>query len=403
MTNSLTSSLQTLPVEILHYILDNLDAQTILFSFRNTCQRFKTILNNYDRYVLNFESISKPDFERLCRLVKPYHVTSLTLSDNDETLDQIKLFISHFNLRQFSRLRILSIFIAEEEQLKTIVERFNICSLKSFSLKIKKFDDRRKTTTAKLLSSIIAKSNLLKLDLNIQEGRLEKVIWPSQYSIQYLRIDNVIYFDQICTILRCLPQLRTLIISSVSILLPNKVVLTPFQHLTSLTLSKLSTEIDNLELFLSLVPSLIYLKLIGYGNYCDGNRWEHFIKSHLPLLNKFEFFFSKRQNPQENPPDINQIIESFQTPFWLDCKKWFVICEADLDPSRYVRLYSIPICVSFLAYETKQISISNYPVINDKKILIMDNVDTISLDFRRLMSESTKNKVYINYSQLFVA
>jgi hypothetical protein len=392
----LIPSLQTLPVEILHHILDELDAQTILFSFRNTCRQFRAVVISYNRYVLNFKSIAKSDFERLCRLVEPHRVMSLTLSEDDETFDQIKLFLSHFNLRQFSRLRSLSLFINEEEQLKTIVERFSIRSLESFSLKIEKSDDRRKTTTARLLSSIIAKSNLSKLELPIQEGRFEKILWPAQCSIQYLRIDNVISFDQICSILQCSPHLRTLIISSFFILNSNQSVLTPFQHLTSLTLAKLSKNIDDLELFLSMTPSLVHLKLIGYGHYCDGNRWERFIQLHLPLLSEFQFFFNETQNIQQNPPDIEHIIASFQTPFWLEHKKWFVVCEGDTDISRCITLYSIPICVPCLSYETKKTSISTFPKMNDKGISIMDNVDTVKLDFTKLMPWDMGKKVSIN-------
>ena len=396
----MSSLFQTLPVEILHHILDDLDAQTILISFRNTCRRFRNVVNSYDRYVLNFESISKSDFELLCRLIDPRRVTSLTLSENDETLDQIRLFLSHLSLHQFSRLRSLSLFLNEEQQLTTILNCFNIHSLKSFSLKIIKRDDRRKTTTARLLSSVIAKTNLSRLDLQIGEERLEKIIWSSQCMIQCLKIGSVIFFNELYTILDYLPHLRTLILKSFLILNPQQIVVklslpTTFRQLTSLTFDKLDIEIDHLGQFLSLTPSLSYLKLIGYKNYGDGNQWEHLIQLHLPLLNKFEFFFSEMQNAQQNPPDIQQIIAPFQTPFWLEHKKWFVTCEVNTGVPTYIRLYSLPICVSFLSYETKTTSISTFPKTNDKNTSIMDNVDTVTLDFTKLIPLNMEHKVDI--------
>jgi hypothetical protein len=148
MSDDSISSLQILPVEILHHILDKVDAYTILFSFRNTCRRFRAVVNSYDRYVLNFQSISKPDFDLVCHLIDPTRVTSLILSEDGETFNQIELFLSRFHLQQFNRLRSLSLFISEEEHLKPIVERFKIRSLESFSLKIERSDNRRKTTTA---------------------------------------------------------------------------------------------------------------------------------------------------------------------------------------------------------------------------------------------------------------
>lgn len=401
MSISLIASLQALPVEILQHILDDLDAHTILFSFRNICRQFRAIVNNYNRYILNFQSISKPDFDLVCHLIDPCRVTSLILSENDETFDQIKLFLSHFNLRQFNRLRSLSLFIKEEEQLKTIVERFNIRSLESFSLKIEKSDDRRKTTTAKLLSLIIARSNLSKLELYIQEGRFEKILWPDQCSIKHLRIDNIISFDQICIILRCLLHLKTLILNSVSTFNLNQNALNsslpiPFRQLTSLTFDKMNTTLDDLELFLSLTPSLIHLKLIGYGNYCNGNRWENFIRLNLPLLRKFEFFFYEVKNIQLDHSNIELIIASFQTPFWLEHKQWFVTCECTTDSSAYIKLFSIPICQSFVAYETKKVSMSTLPKMNTNNVSIMDNVDVVKLSFSHSSYIECEQKVYTN-------
>src|SRR5689334_23375599 len=96
-------SLETLPIGILHRVCDSLDAQTILFSLRNTCRRLKSVVDSYDRHILDFKSISRSDFQVLCRLVKPRHVISLTLSHDDQTLDQIPLFISLFGVRQLTR------------------------------------------------------------------------------------------------------------------------------------------------------------------------------------------------------------------------------------------------------------------------------------------------------------
>ncbi len=79
MTNNPRLSIENLPVELFHRIFDNLDAQTILFSLRPVCRLFRSIVNSYDRYNLNFKTISKCNFHRLCRLIHPQHLISLTL------------------------------------------------------------------------------------------------------------------------------------------------------------------------------------------------------------------------------------------------------------------------------------------------------------------------------------
>jgi hypothetical protein len=57
MSNKNIPSFVTLPVELIHYILDNLDILTILISFRNVCKRFNDIVDNYHRYKVSFTEI----------------------------------------------------------------------------------------------------------------------------------------------------------------------------------------------------------------------------------------------------------------------------------------------------------------------------------------------------------
>ena len=385
MSNNFIPTLYTLPVEILYHILDDLDAQTILCSFRHTCRQFRAVVNSYNRYIVNFQSISKPDFDRICHLIDPSRVTTLILSENGQTFDQIQLFLSYFRLSQFNRLHSLSLFIHEEEAMKNIIERFNIPSLQVFSLKIDKFDDRRKTTTAKLLSTIIAKSNLYKLQLHMYDGRFEKIIWPAHCEIRYLEINNSIAVEQLHLVLQCSPHLRTLVANSFSPINHEQPVSMSFDQLTSLTLNKVTTKINDLESCLSLTPALTYLKLVGTGNFSDGQRWENFIELHLPRLEKFEFYFTETSNTQKNLEEIKILVTKFQTPFWLQHKKWFITCEIEADTSKCIKLYSIPICIAVLSYEPSKTSISTYPHSNDTPIATMDNVSTLKLDFTKLV------------------
>jgi len=62
MSENLSYSLHTLPAELVHCILDNLDQLTILFSIRNVCMRLNAITDNYYRYQVNFIVIFKEEF-----------------------------------------------------------------------------------------------------------------------------------------------------------------------------------------------------------------------------------------------------------------------------------------------------------------------------------------------------
>jgi hypothetical protein len=408
MSNATIDCLSTLPVEILHRIFDGLDVSTIVLSLRITCRRLKAIVDNYDRYALDFRSISRTNFQFLCRLVDPRKVTSLTLASMEETFDQIELFISYFRVRQFNRIRSLTLIDIKENQLKDVLKRFQYTSLTSFSFTLGSRDDRRKMTTARLISSIITKANLHHLNLDIYFHRIENITWPVQCTIRYLKIRFCDEFNQILTILRCSSHLKTLVVefshSVDRIITQQNSSSTIFHQITSLTLEQLRMNIDDLEYFLSLMPSLIHLKLIGFGHFMDGNRWEQFIQTNLPCLNQFELFVEKKQN-EDTPVDIKSILTSFQTPFWLEHKKWFFTCEYVELWSKIFKLYSIPMCVTSLTYvpESNKTSLSTFdPTINNN-MSIMDNVKTIKFTASEFTSNDIDQLVEVSVNIFFLS
>jgi hypothetical protein len=77
---SSSSSLLTLPVEILHRILDQLDIQDILFSFRRVCKTFYSIINIYNRLTLKLSNhSSETRIHCLYRILSPSNVGTLIL------------------------------------------------------------------------------------------------------------------------------------------------------------------------------------------------------------------------------------------------------------------------------------------------------------------------------------
>ncbi len=81
-------------------------------------------------------------------------------------------------------------------------------------------------------------------------------------------------------------------------------------------------------------------------------------------------------------PDLELIISSFKTPFWIEYKKWFVICQSKSYPYSFsISLYSIPVCTSWMTYISalNTISLSNY----SKDRSIMDNVSSLNIIFNQ--------------------
>ena len=123
---------------------------------------------------------------------------------------------------------------------------------------------------------------------------------------------------------------------------------------------------------------------------------QSYIQANLPLLDKFEFFFNNwKPGHNQNPANIELIIAPFRSPFWIEYKKWFVICEYRIRSLYYIYLYSIPVCESSVQYEpdSQKISLSTYPKTMDIDPSMMDNVDTISLCLTKAMAADIEQRV----------
>ncbi len=331
-SNMITISMSyfdTLPVEIIHRIFDNLDIQTIFFSLRYVCRRFYSIVHSYRSYHFNFESISKSKFHLICRLIPFEHVVSLTLSDKDKTHGQIQLFLSLFDLNQFIRLRSLTLIQIEDYHLNIFLNSTRHSSFISLTIDSKTLSIRQ-NTSLNLLSSMIEHPTLQKLDLEMWPKDLNELQWPMNCTLTYLRLRTSITLNQFYLILHSSPCLKTIIVKDFNI---DQIYLYDgqFSQLTSLTCENGRIKMDKLEQCLALTPALVYLKLIGNGNLFDssfdGDRWEKLIQKHLPLLEKFEFYMSVLTHVNFDTNNIEQMISFFETTFWIDEKHCFVQCD----------------------------------------------------------------------------
>ncbi|UJR16939.1 hypothetical protein I4U23_003837 [Adineta vaga] len=184
-----------------------------------------------------------------------------------------------------------------------------------------------------------------------------------------------------------MPRLSTLIIGTCLMKYIDQTNVVTFEHIKMLGLKNLGMTIDHLESFLRVMPSLTRLQLNGNGNFLDGHRWEKFIAKHLPLLNKFQFCFNENRVKQWDFPDMQSIIESFRTIFWLNTKRWFVTCEYNLYSPKSIQLYSNSLDESSLKtkFKSKTISVTTFKATkayNDSFITIV--YDRIFFNFTKL-------------------
>lgn len=372
MSTNIIPYLDLLPVELIYHIFNYLDADTILLSFRYICKRFYIISNVYNEYKLNLNSCTKSNFYRFSRIIDPLNIISLILSDDDQTPGQISLFLKFFNLKQFSSLHSLTLLEIDDKNLNIISKDLLSLSLISLTIKSRTFFTWSNETLS-CLSLILEQSSLKQFTLSIWCFEIYDFIWPNQCQIQYLHISNRITYEQYCSILNHCLSLKIFIIKDVLWNDTNIVNINQYKQLKSLTLEDNRMDIYKLEQFLSLTPSLNYLKVIGMAYLIDSYRWEIILRIKLPNLDKFEFFFLSWKNVNYEFSDIESLIRPFQTSFWLENKQWVVNCDYIINPME-VMIYSIPICKPCFQYHnpSNRISCSNFDKFNIEQIITTD-------------------------------
>ncbi|CAF0933359.1 unnamed protein product [Adineta steineri] len=398
MSTDIISYLDNLPVELLYHILKFLDTDTILLSFRYVCKRFYIISNVYNQYELNLNSCTKYNFYRFCRIINPLNIISLILSDDDRTPGQINLFLSFYKLKQFNYLRSLTLLEIEDSNLNIVLKDLSYVSLLSLTIKSRTFFTWTNQTLS-CLSTILEQSSLKQFTLSIWCFEIYDFIWPNQCQIEYVHISNRITFEQYCIILeRCL-YLKTFIIKDVLWNDTNMITSNQYRQLKSLTLEDNRMDIFKLEQFLSLTPSLIYLKVIGMAYLVDSYRWEKILRIKLSNLEKFEFFFQSWKDVNYDFSDIESLIRPFQTSFWLENKRWLVNCDYIINPTEVI-LYSIPICKSYFQYhdQSNKITCSNitHTHLDDT---MMNNVTELRLNLVRTFCHGNIEKKTNSFPQ----
>ncbi len=386
MTTNNIISLEILPVELLHRIFDNLDAETLLISLQYVCKRLNLVTNNYNRFTLDFKSINKQKFHRFARGTDSNNVISLILSDENQTCGQIELFLSLYQIENYTRLQSITLIAIEEPYLRIILKHLSMnCLLTSLSIHSELNSDLD-AESIRFISTIIGKNNFQKLDLTIGYDAVDALEWPAECSIRSLRLSDGIQFNKFCTILRCSPRLQTMIlrdclidnISELNSVLSDNML---YPQLTSLTLEDCELEMATIESLLSLIPSLLHLIIKGNsGQFFDGARWERLFQIKLPNLTKFEFAFQNNIGMNCDAADFDAVMMPFQTQFWLEIKHWF-ISAVGVKKSPYINLYSIPDCAPKISFHPKANKISRSTVPSMMANLItMNSVRELTLN-----------------------
>ena len=371
--------LDNLPVELVYRIFDYLDCKTILFNIRYVCKYFNNLTNNYNRYKIDLNGIRMNHFHILCQKFNPKNVIKLILCNDDKTIGLIKMFLLKYNLNEFLNLRYLILSHIEDQELEISLKQLENNLINEISIiKFDLYDN--KDLKHELLSNLIVRPNLLKLNLEFRLADVKDFPWPFECQIKCLRIGNEITFNQFYTILNQSIYLKEFILKDCSNKELIKYPFKTFLQLNSLTFEYSRMTMEEFQILILYIPNINYLKLNGTYRLADGCQLETLIRRYLPLLKTFQFYFDSWENP-DYQEDFLIISSTYKTYFWTEEKHWFINCDYLLGQIPKMRLYSLPLSYhkfEFYSDIDKQSFTTSNQSLNSK-----DSVKQLTIDLNR--------------------
>jgi hypothetical protein len=336
------ASLLRLPSELLYLILNHLDACSVLFSFGLVCKRFYQIIDEYNHYEIDLNSITELGLKRIIRLIQPENITSLILNNTLNDSAQIELFFSLIDINRLTRLRSITLGKIKKFDEYKLLNKIAVSTL--VSLGIHSGGIYNSEALAFISKVMTQSASLNQLHLIKSDYTITKISWSSPCNIKHLTIKSC-SLKEYNLILQRLPQLQTFITTEFIMdqSMATSSSFTHYQQLILLSIGNSSLSMIDFELLLSLTPSLVVLKLISCRSklvsILNGSDWSYLIQTKLFHLKTFQFFFSYTLRQEINPEDLDLMIDQFRTPFWLQEKKWIITCDYILE-NKIINLYT---------------------------------------------------------------
>ncbi|CAF4218428.1 unnamed protein product, partial [Adineta steineri] len=355
--------LELLPNELLLNLFEYLTIFHVFQAFDNINIRFRTLILIYCQKIhLDFQSISKTNFDIICKKYLPlfnHQILSLRLSDDDNTPQQISLFLSYgLRLEQFTHLQTISLSHIHSSSIlnKLLTDCLYLPSLTHFTLTNCHISIDQ-ISTDHLYNQIwsLPKLTYCYVDINFSDRSYFPKPTIISTSLKSLHIPNISCdFNELIHLFQVTPNLQYL--SIVFVDYTDEYDLSLFYApITRLKLS-FDCSLNILQYFLQNLSNLQHLTLETSNIYMNGYEWEDFICKYLPKLKIFQFKmrFSPLIN-QNKLIELNEILDSFRTKFWIDEHQWFVRCHWYASDEQYhlnfIDLFTLPyIFKEFLSY-----------------------------------------------------
>ena len=345
-------SLEILANELLFELFEYFSSVDLFRAFNGLNSRFNFLIIEYFRshQHIDFRLIFKEDLNEIRRRYLPLFINeikSVYLSDDDTNPHTVDFFISRlYPFHRFTNLRSLSFFnIYSMQKINRILDDLkHISQLNKLYFKqcFIHYDPRNVLI---LMNHVWSLPSLTHFSLDIDFGDICHLIPPRviSCSLRHLSMPTLqCDLDNFSLLYEHTPSIESLCVS----------IWDPYDEhyqlslIPSLTTFKLKCQSSSriIEALLRKTPNLINLTVETKIIHMDGHMWRNIINKNLPKLKifnlKMEFELIDYDDIEQ---DIDRIIDSYRTKFWICQHQWLVRCFCYTEnESSLVHLHTFP-------------------------------------------------------------
>lgn len=327
-----TTKLEALPNELLLNLFEYLSAIHLLCAFGGLNSHFESLLfAHISNCHLDFRLVSKRDSQLIFRRYLPlirHRITSIRLSDTDYSLKHTSLLPSEWShMHNLTHLKLINCHNSFQHKSNTYLSN-RIRSLPKLTHCCVDTGKNAFYMPTKLSSSIECVSIL----------------------------GHHCRLNELTRLLENTPRLRSLCIQHRD-LNDDQYVSLPISSIATLKLYDLRSRLVMMNLFQTML-NLSHLTVETFYIRLDGHQWEEMIVQHLPKLRvfrlKMEVQFTHEQN---NEQQVDQLLDSFRSLFWLEERQWFVRCHwRQRENHSDILLYTMPLTFRDVNTDTMRFS-----------------------------------------------
>lgn len=325
---------ETLANELILEIFEYLNIFDRYEGFYDLNQRLNSLLEYQNASLtIDFRSISKTQFNRfstdhLPRLID--QVTCLHLSNDDATPNLPEIFFS-LQIPIDSFVHLESLFLYGIQSFKLFFELIFQCHRLTLlhHLQMKKCYFSYSTLEMKILiNKIWTLPHLISCKIDQITSRqmvLTSLIRSSQ-TLKSLTLEKTILDNRdLSSIFHSSPFLQHFKINYLCGFNDENIDFPSLVSLTSLHLT-FHGSLDALTFLFQFMPNVTRLELQIGGLFCDGHQWETILCRYFLHLEIFRF---KMNSHITFLHEVEQILDTFRSSFWLEKHRWYVRCDWD--------------------------------------------------------------------------